>query len=81
MKGKLNQELEHIFFDEWAKMIFKKLRFFYNCPWMPIVTFILTWPADSRVPTSHSSRKNYANDASVLLLKWVAMSKKESLNQ
>ena len=83
VKGKLNQELEHIFLTSGQKWHSRICNIFYSCPWMPFATFILLarWQNGCKVRTSHSSRKNYANDASVLLLKWVAKAKKLSLSK
>ena len=83
MKGNLNQEQEHIFLTGGQTDIQEAAIFFIvalGC----LLLHLSSWPADKiecRVRTSHSLRKNYANDASVLLLTWVAMSKKKSLNQ
>ena len=45
VKGKEKRQTEPgtgtYFSDEWAKIIFKELRFFYSCPWMPLASFIL----------------------------------------
>ena len=74
----------NIFFWRVGKTDIQEAAIFFIVALGCLLLHLSSWPADKigcRVRTSHSSRKNYANDASVLLLTWVAMSKEKSLNQ